>query len=153
MVVILADYFGQQIRVSCADNEVDDLIKHRDLPGSFQQALSCNANGDHAGKREPHFQRVGDGDNLHHLVVYQVGDPLPHAGFRDAKFRRQLGEGTASIELERINDALVYLIYRAFSRVIVLIHSALIVTSYGFGCNNLSAFFLLIRTGWYNNEE
>ncbi len=137
MIVIAAHYLGQQIEAACTDNKVDYLVEGGNLLRSLQQSLTLYANTDHARQGEAQLDRVGDGDDLHDMRVDEVSDALAHAGLRDAQIGGDSGEGAAPILLQRLDNALIDLIYCAF--IVLLVHSLSIVPRYPCQCNARAA--------------
>ena len=57
-------YFDQDVIGACADHDIADFFKKRDLLGRFLKPNAIYFDGNRADDRNPHRHRIDDGTNF-----------------------------------------------------------------------------------------
>ena len=87
------------------DHHVVDLLDRRELLGHRLQG-SLDDDADHRLAREPELERIGHGDDLHHVGLDQLRDTLANVVLGEAQRLTDDGVGTAAVLLELFDDRL-----------------------------------------------
>src|SRR5687768_17177362 len=107
MVVVLAHDLAEQVVAPRGDDHIRHLVQGGDLIGDGGQLSRIDLQTDERRLLEPHRQRVGDADHLHHAAADEALRALPDRRLGNLELSSDLRVRAASVELETLDDRLV----------------------------------------------